>query len=405
MTLPLLKHSHSLRLNGFLAKSRSLALKDWLQFRPSNKPDAAKIRGARQPNEIDFWRGFALITIFIDHIPGIFFEAYTYRHFGISDAAELFVFLAGWSLRLVVRSQYQVFTFSRLLLHLGGRALLIYLTQILITTFALAITAAAALMLDAPNLLEWNNAAAAFQDPVPAHLGTVLLTYQLGFFDILPLYVVLMFSAPVIAIINHYTSWLLLPLSLTLYTLTLVSGFNLPTWPIEGRWFFNPMAWQFMFVLGFVLAEPGPIGKLIKAHPWVSRTIVLPILLIGIWIGWSEFEPDPLDMPAPHLFFTFDKTFLTPLRIIHLLSLIIMFGGMFAFLNHYLRPITRLLSTLGRNSLNVFCLGSLLSLIGQFVRYSADGNIGIDSLIIASGVVALSLAAWASEWRQRLRAP
>ena len=78
---------------------------------------------------------------------------------------------------------------------------------------------------------------------------------------------------------------------------------------------------------------------------------------------------------------------------------------MFAFLNHYLRPITRLLSTLGRNSLNVFCLGSLLSLIGQFVRYSADGNIGIDSLIIASGVVALSLAAWASEWRQRLRAP
>ena len=369
MTLPLLKHSHSLRLNGFLAKSRSLALKDWLQFRPSNKPDAAKIRGARQPNEIDFWRGFALITIFIDHIPGIFFEAYTYRHFGISDAAELFVFLAGWSLRLVVRSQYQVFTFSRLLLHLGGRALLIYLAQILITTFALAITAAAALMLDAPNLLEWNNAAAAFQDPVPAHLGTVLLTYQLGFFDILPLYVVLMFSAPVIAIINHYTSWLLLPLSLTLYTLTLVSGFNLPTWPIEGRWFFNPMAWQFMFVLGFVLAEPGPIGKLIKAHPWVSRTI------------------------------------LTPLRIIHLLSLIIMFGGMFAFLNHYLRPITRLLSTLGRNSLNVFCLGSLLSLIGQFVRYSADGNIGIDSLIIASGVVALSLAAWASEWRQRLRAP
>jgi hypothetical protein len=305
----------------------------------------------------------------------------------------------------VVRSQYQVFTFSRLLLHLGGRALLIYLAQILITPFALAITAAAALMLDAPNLLEWNNAAAAFQDPVPAHLGTVLLTYQLGFFDILPLYVVLMFSAPVIAIVNHYTSWLLLPLSLTLYTLTLVTGFNLPTWPIEGRWFFNPMAWQFMFVLGFVLAEPGPIGKLIKAHPWVSRSIVLPILLIGIWIGWSEFEPDPLDMPAPHLFFTFDKTFLTPLRIIHLLSLIIMFGGMFAFLNHYLRPITRLLSMLGRNSLNVFCLGSVLSLIGQFVRYSADGNIGIDSLIIASGVVALSLAAWASEWRQRLRAP
>ncbi|NDA46758.1 MAG: hypothetical protein EBY21_05680, partial [Alphaproteobacteria bacterium] len=332
MTLPVFKHSffkqaRSFGLNGWLAKGRSPAGLGGIQQSAKLKPDGLKSRGARQPNEIDFWRGFALITIFIDHIPGIFFEAYTYRHFGISDAAELFVFLAGWSLRLVVRSQYQVFTFSRLLLHLGGRALLIYLAQILITTFALAITAAAALMLDAPNLLEWNNAATAFQDPVPAHLGTVLLTYQLGFFDILPLYVVLMFAAPLIAIINHYSAWLLLPLSLTLYTLTLVTGFNLPTWPIEGRWFFNPMAWQFMFVLGFLLAEPGPTGKLIKDHPWVSRAIVLPILLIGIWIGWTEFEPDPLDMPAPHLFFTFDKTFLTPMRIIHLLCLTIMFGG------------------------------------------------------------------------------
>ena len=410
MTLPLPKQSffqqpRNLRLNGFLAKRRSLALMDWLQSSKAPKLDPAKSRGARQPNEIDFWRGFALITIFIDHIPGIFFEAYTYRHYGISDAAELFVFLAGWSLRLVVRSQYQVFTFSRLLLHLGGRALLIYLAQILITTFALAITAAAALMLDAPNLLEWNNAATAFQDPVPAHLGTVLLTYQLGFFDILPLYVVLMFAAPLIAIIDHYSPWLLLPLSLTLYALTLVTGLNLPTWPVEGRWFFNPMAWQFMFVLGFLLAEPGPVGKILKDYPWSSRAIVLPLLLIGVWIGWNEFEPDPLDMPSPHLLFTFDKTFLTPARIIHLLCLIVMFGGAFKYLNHFLHPMTRLLSMMGRNSLNVFCLGSLLSLAGQFTRYAMDASFVMDFVIIFTGVVMLAVTAWVSEWRHRLRAP
>jgi hypothetical protein len=30
---------------------------------------------AREPNAVDFWRGFALITIFIDHIPGLFYAS------------------------------------------------------------------------------------------------------------------------------------------------------------------------------------------------------------------------------------------------------------------------------------------------------------------------------------------
>jgi OpgC protein len=34
----------------------------------------------RAPNEIDFWRGFALVTIFINHIPGNYFERFTFRN-------------------------------------------------------------------------------------------------------------------------------------------------------------------------------------------------------------------------------------------------------------------------------------------------------------------------------------
>ena len=56
----------------------------------------------RQPNAIDFWRGFALITIFINHIPGLYFEVFTHKNYSISDCADLFVFLAGWALRLAV---------------------------------------------------------------------------------------------------------------------------------------------------------------------------------------------------------------------------------------------------------------------------------------------------------------
>ena len=59
----------------------------------------------RQANAIDFWRGFALVSIFINHIPGVWYERLTHRNLSISDSAELFVFLAGWSLGLLVGSR------------------------------------------------------------------------------------------------------------------------------------------------------------------------------------------------------------------------------------------------------------------------------------------------------------
>ena len=207
----------------------------------------------RQANAIDFWRGFALVTIFINHIPGVFYERLTYRNLSISDSAELFVFLAGWSLGLLVVSGREPVTAPRLVARLGGRALTIYAAQILISSLALAMLAAAAYSFDNPLILEWHNAAAVFQDPALAHIGLVLLTHQLGYFDILPLYVVLMLAAPLIALIDRFAWPLLVPLSLALYLASLIVPFTAPTWPVPGQWFFNPFAWQVIFVLGFAL--------------------------------------------------------------------------------------------------------------------------------------------------------
>ena len=91
----------------------------------------------RQANAVDFWRGFALVSIFVNHIPGIFYERLTHRNLSISDSAELFVFLAGWSLGLLVGSRKEQMTAARLVSRLGGRALQIYAAQILISSIAL----------------------------------------------------------------------------------------------------------------------------------------------------------------------------------------------------------------------------------------------------------------------------
>ncbi len=156
----------------------------------------------RAPNSIDFWRGFALVTIFITHVPGILFERYTLREYALCDSAELFVFFAGISLRYVVTSM-ESGPLAAAIYRLAGRALTLYFAQIVISVGAIAILSAASLLLDQPYILQWHNAAAMFDDPVEAHIGLALLRYQLGYFNILPLYVVLMAGAPTIAVFDR----------------------------------------------------------------------------------------------------------------------------------------------------------------------------------------------------------
>src|SRR5262244_1390556 len=112
----------------------------------------------RQANAIDFWRRFALVSIFINHIPGIYFERLTHRNFSISDSAELFVFLAGWSLGLLVGGNGKAKSAHRadavhLAFRLGGRSIQIYAAHILISALALALLAGVAYLTENPLVL------------------------------------------------------------------------------------------------------------------------------------------------------------------------------------------------------------------------------------------------------------
>ncbi len=354
----------------------------------------------RQANAVDFWRGFALVTIFINHVPGIFYERLTHRNFSISDSADLFVFLAGWSLRMLVKDPGRA-SAGYLVVRLGGRALTIYIAQILIIAIAIAMLAAAALLLENPLLLEWHNAAAVFHDPVPAHLGLAILTHHLGYFDILPLYVVLMAMAPGFALVHRYAPWLLLPLSLAIYLAALVFRITLPSWPVPGEWFFNPIAWQAVFVLGFVMAGDDGAGGFVRRHIFWLRIAAVPVVIAGALIIWNGWWPDPTKVPKPVLLFVASKSYVTPMRLIQFLALVVLFSATYPYIQRAVPWLTEFLAKLGRNSLNVFCVGSLLSLAGQIVRFIYKGGIVVDTAVVAAGIALLALTAWLSEWRDR----
>ena len=99
---------------------------------------------AKRVDAIDFWRGFALLTIFIDHVPENAFQHITIRNFGLSDAAELFVFLSGASVALAYGSRFfngETWTAVRAVLR---RAFTLYWVQVLTSLLIIGLLAAAA---------------------------------------------------------------------------------------------------------------------------------------------------------------------------------------------------------------------------------------------------------------------
>ena len=94
--------------------------------------------------EIDFWRGFALIVILIDHVPWNGLDYLTPRNFGFSDAAEAFVFLSGVSVSLAYAPTLQKAGFGRLVERCATRAGKLYLVQIVMVASSIAIPLAAA---------------------------------------------------------------------------------------------------------------------------------------------------------------------------------------------------------------------------------------------------------------------
>jgi hypothetical protein len=358
----------------------------------------------RATNAIDFWRGFALANIFVNHMPGNLYSGWTLRNFAISDAAELFVFLAGWSLSYATGGK-RLETAGQVTYRVVNRAFVLYQAQQAMTLIALAMLSMAALALASPLYLEWLNAGPVFYDTPRAVVGLALLTYQLGYFNILPLYVALLLMSPVFILLARWRKSAALALSLALYAVSISTGLMPPSWPSEDGWYFNPLTWQVLLVGGFLAAEVSREGEKLRR---LARRFMLPaiaVAMVGAALALAHYHPDPMQVPKPRLVFLFDKNFLSPARLISLAALAISFHTAFGLLDRNIGPVVRFLCKLGRNSLPVFCIGSLLSLLGQIVRFVSGGGLVVDTATVACGMVLLGFTAWFVENGVRKPAP
>ncbi len=348
----------------------------------------AHAHASKRDPRVDVLRGLALIMIFLDHVPGNALNRYTMRNFGFSDAAEVFVLLAGFASMMAYGATFERQGAITGLRRIVARCLRLYVFQVglLLTTLAIAWTWTQHFRMDPVSVHPMLNAG------VGQIRRELTLRAQPPDLNILPLYIVLLSLFPVIYLGMHTRPRLTLALSGLLWASTRIwPSLNLTNAMDNSPWFFNPFAWQFLFTIGSCLAQATQRGPLPR-----------PVWLIGLcWAyivfacleatAWPDYGlPNLRLVPIGPL----DKTHLSLLRLLHVLAvvyLILTSAAVSAALRRpgLVAPLVRGIESCGKHSLEVFSLGTLLALVGRllFQTYGTTGPMQV--LVNGVGLVAM----------------
>jgi hypothetical protein len=387
------------------AAPRGTGMMDRIRLRmsaPRLSKDATGVPLQRDPR-LDMFRGLALVMIFINHVPGTVYESFTNRNFGFSDAAEAFVFMSGMAAGLAYSNSFRGGSLWAAVARVWARARQLYFVHITITMVSLAIFAGAALWFAMPIVLLKNNVEPVITQPLAALIGIPLMTHQLGYLNILPLYAVLLVTTPLFLVIGLRRPWLMLAISIALWALAGQFRLNLPNYPTSGGWFFNPFSWQILFVIGLLSGAAMKVGRdFIPFNRFLYASAAAFLLFVLIWVKVPEFGAagrDVLamiaDAGAPFYITWFDKTFLALPRLLHALAVFYVLGHLPLMLRFAQSRLAGPLRTLGRQGLAVFAVGTVISLFLQVVKTPREPDPVFDGLILGTGLVVLWLLATA----------
>jgi Uncharacterized protein conserved in bacteria len=339
----------------------------------------------RRIDAIDFWRGFVLVSIFVNHVPGNVFERLTHKNIGLSDAAEAFVFLSGISVALAYGRRFLSGEVGAPIRALGRRALTIYGVQVLLSFAAIAFFVTAAILFDDKGLLAEHGRDIILGDPARALIAIVGLSHQLGYFNILPLYIVLLLGTPAILALARVSGVLMLTVSAMVYVGARMMGLNLPTWPVQGGWFFNPFAWQFLYCIGLFIGLH--LRDAMEMRDNMLFAACLAILVASFFVLTDGFHLVPGLWEDLRGSIDVGKTNLGLGRLLHFLALTYVLShiGLTRFLAR--TPIHAPLCLIGRHSLPVFAAGSLLSALDQIIQHVRPMPIFEEATLVGIGIL------------------
>ncbi|KZD09016.1 OpgC family protein [Oceanibaculum pacificum] len=345
---------------------------------------------------LDFFRGVALLFIFLNHIPGNDFSWITNKHFGISDATEIFVFVSGYSAAIAYSRRMASDGFRAGAMRMIRRAGTIYLAHIATFLILAVLTLWVSRKYQDIDSLVNTNLLTLLVDPPMALIEALLLGYRPMNMDVLPMYVLLMLCFPWgLWGLMHYPRTTI-ALSGAIWLAAGQFGINLMRYP-TGDWYFNPLAWQFLFMLGaFMRLYPQDMPRPEKFDRALQPLAIL-YLLFGLYLASTFYWPGllPALPPVLHdLIHPIDKTDLDVLRVLHFLAAAYLASRWIEpaagwLTSRWARPIT----VTGQQSLPIFCFGILLAFSGRWILRTYDASLTTQFVISVGGIAFMMIAA------------
>lgn len=322
-------------------------------------PGGPRVRDPR----LDFFRGLAMLIIFIAHVPDNPWSEYIPARFGWSDATEMFVFCSGFAAAIAFGGTFVKAGFGYGTARIGYRVWQIYVAHLAMFVFVATLMVIGTRLLGTDYIevlyLHWF-----FDNTADGLLGLFTLTYVPNYFDILPMYIGTLVLVPVVMALSRLHPWAGLTVCAALYTANWLYGWGLPAEPGTDReWFFNPFAWQLLFFTGFGLSigwiQAPPVSRPLL---WLAGGIVLVSVPLAHWGTAQHFEA--LVAFRERYWMWQDKTDFGLWRYLHFLALAYLAiaalkGREHLLLADWARPII----IVGRNSLPVFLLSMGLARI------------------------------------------
>jgi hypothetical protein len=347
-------------------------------------------------------RGVALLCIYVDHIPRDVLNAVTLRNFGFSDAAELFVMLAGFASLMAYGRSFARDGAVQGLRRVFMRCARLWVFQVGMLVATIVIVWA----WETHFNLEPRQMAPLLHGSVHQIVRGMTLRSQPSNLNILPLYILLLALFPLIYVGIRFSVMLTLAVSAAVWVLALVyPELNLVNTFDGSDWFFDPLSWQFIFVLGAAMAVlMAKNGGTLPRWPWLVALcwlfLGLSFLQVFPWTDWGLPNLAPLSMDPP------DKTHLAPLRLLHALALVYVVLSWRGWTGSGRSIVLRWVEACGKHSLEVFSLGTLLALVGRLAFRTFDSDWVLQVVINVVGLGAMiGLGLWRESGRKRPASP
>jgi hypothetical protein len=303
-----------------------------------------------------------MLIILIAHIPNDRWALWIPARFGFSDATEMFVFQSGMASAIAFGATFDRAGSLALLARVAQRLWQIYWAHVCVFIAIVALMTIAHTRPDGIAYLDSLNLLPFIGDPGSLLSALLTLRYVPNYFDILPMYMVVLALLPIMLLAERLNRALPFVLMAVLWIAAQLGLAHLPAEPWSERtWFFDPFGWQLVFFTGFFLMRGTLTAPSYNKWLMVAALLLVVITIPFAWVRFGEMHPffaEAAQVIAPLT----DKSNFGILRFVHFLSLSYIAVQLVGERGSRLRgPVVRVLIVVGQQSLAVFVSGMVLA--------------------------------------------